>query len=123
MHTDPFFWRARLVCQRAETGHKTISNERNKSGDAACLECGHVFTLNELAAMAAIEDEDDLCVIDCSACGAHNVVRSAQGPGFDKQPRIKVLRTAKTRPETAGVFRDSVEPGVRMPPIPGDESD
>lgn len=73
--------------------------------------------------MTAIRNEHELCVIDCSACGAHNVVRTAQGPGFNEQPRLRVLRTAKTRPESAGVFGESVEPAVKMPPIPGDESD
>lgn len=73
--------------------------------------------------MTAIRDEHELCVIDCSACGAYNVARTVQGRGLNEQPRVKVLRTEKTRPESAGVFRESVEPGVKMPPIPGDDSD
>jgi hypothetical protein len=82
-----------------------------------CLECGHEFRADEIAAMTTKEGEEDLCIIDCASCGAHNVARAAPRAGFENQPAVTVLRTVPKDPQAADVFDETVEPGVRVHPI------
>lgn len=94
-----------------------ISKQQKTSDGADCLNCGHRFTKKETAAMAACKDEHDLCVIDCSACGAHNIVRAEPQGAFDEQPELVVLRISAQKPDVAEVFDEGVEPGTYVHPI------
>jgi len=67
--------------------------------------------------MVACRGSDDLCVIDCSVCGAHNLVRAEPKAGFDEQPEIVVLEISKERPETEDVFDETVDSGVDVHPV------
>jgi len=96
--------------------------DSDNADDPLCLNCGHEFDLGELAAMTAIEGHDDQCVIDCASCGAHNVVRTKLQGGLDQQPVTAVLRTVDSKPDTAAVFDETVEPGVDVHPITRGES-
>jgi hypothetical protein len=73
--------------------------------------------------MTATEESRDLCVIDCAACGAHNVARAEPQGGFNRQPRLAVLRIAERKPEAPEVFNETVEPGVDVHPVTRGESD
>ncbi|WP_405244079.1 hypothetical protein [Lentisalinibacter salinarum] len=73
--------------------------------------------------MTASEESRDLCVVDCSACGAHNIARAEPQGGFNRQPRLVVLRTAEHKPEAPDVFEETVEPGVDVHPVTRRESD
>ena len=72
--------------------------------------------------MVACEDEEDLCVIDCSACGAHNIVRAEPQGAFDEQPELVVLRISEKKPASAEVFDENVDPGTHVHPITRGES-
>lgn len=76
----------------------------------------------ELAAMTACADAHDLCVVDCEACGSHNIARAEPSGGFNRQPRLVVLRTAEEKPEVPDVFDETVEPGIDVDPVTRGES-
>lgn len=84
------------------------------SDTPACLQCGHPFAAVELAALTALEGHEDLCVIDCAACGAHNIGRAQPRAGMDHHPSVVVLRIAARDPKTGKIFHETVEPGVRV---------
>ncbi|WP_405220318.1 hypothetical protein [Lentisalinibacter sediminis] len=73
--------------------------------------------------MTASEESRDLCVVDCSACGAHNIARAEPQGGFNRQPRLVVLRTVAHKPEAPDVFTETVEPGVDVHPVTRGKSD
>ena len=72
--------------------------------------------------MVACDDDPELCVVDCTSCGAHNIVRAAPQGGFNEQPAIEVLRVREKKPEAADVFDETVEPGVDVHPRSRGES-
>lgn len=73
--------------------------------------------------MTASEEAHDLCVIDCTACGSHNVARAEPQGGFNRQPHLVVLRTVERKPEAPDVFQETVEPGVDVHPVTRGKSD
>lgn len=87
-----------------------------------CLNCGHPFSAAELAAMTVMEGHEDLCVIDCTACGAHNVGRTELTPGLDHQAAVVLHALARRDPESGRVFHETVEPGVYVDPVTRGES-
>jgi len=92
------------------------------SENAQCLNCGHVFSAGELAAMVALDGSED-CVIDCSACGAHNVVRTMKPGGLEANPRLGVIKLLDHPPDNHDVFDQTVNPGVRVHPKTSGKSD
>jgi coenzyme F420-reducing hydrogenase beta subunit len=82
-----------------------------------CLECGHCFAADELAGMTAWKDHEDLCIVDCARCGAHNVLQTHQEGGLDHQPEATVLRTVNKNPETGEIFERTVEQGTDVHPV------
>lgn len=81
-----------------------------------CLHCDQPFSAADIAAMTARKSRDDLCAIECSQCGTCNEVRSEPRAGLDAQPRLVVRRIIRTVPRKPEVFRETVEPGVDVPP-------
>lgn len=89
--------------------------EKPKPADKPiCLQCGHLFSASELSALTVLEGHEDLCVIDCASCGAHNIGRAQPQAGMDHHPSVVVLRIAKRDPKTGKIFHETVEPGVRV---------
>jgi hypothetical protein len=87
-----------------------------------CLDCGHFFSAAELAAMTVMAHHEDLCIIDCADCGAHNIGHTELQPGLDHHPVVVLLRLAKRDPETGSVFDETVERGVYVHPVSRGES-
>ena len=81
-----------------------------------CIECGHAFDPAEIAAMTARDRREDLCIVDCSACGAHNEVRAEPQNGFEAQPVLVVRRALRGPSRHAPVFDETVAPGIHPPP-------
>lgn len=89
----------------------------SKAEGGSCLKCGHRFGATDYAAMVACKESIDLCVIDCSVCGTHNLVRAEPTAGFDEQPDVVVLGISSERPQTAEVFDETVDSGIDVHPV------
>jgi len=87
-----------------------------KDKGTECLQCGHEFGAAEIASMTARKNRADLCVIRCSQCGTWNEARSEPSAGVGAQPALVVRRTIKSAPRQPGVFKETVAPGVDVPP-------
>jgi hypothetical protein len=90
---------------------------RKQDGEPKCLNCGHRFTASETAAMVASKHQEDLCVIDCAACGSHNIVRVEPQSGFERQPQLVVLRLSRREADTDDVFDETVDPDTDVHPV------
>ena len=95
---------------------------REQDNEPKCLNCGHRFTASEAAAMVATRHQEDLCVIDCSACGSHNIVRAEPQGGFNRQPQLVVLRLSGGNVDTDDVFDETVDPDTDVHPVTRGES-
>lgn len=97
--------------------NKTITKQNKAAREPKCLNCGHVFTASEIAATVAPEDQDDFCILHCTACDSHNIARVEPQPGFEEQPKLVVLRISEDGAETDQVFEETVESGTYVHPI------
>ena len=99
-----------------------MADVRATSESPRCLACGHVFAADELAAITARSHHEDLSLIECSACHAHNVATVQLQSGMDHHPMLVVLRIARSDPDTGQVFHETVERGVQVDPTTAGES-
>lgn len=114
---------AKLFSSRiAELSEGPINKQGNEVSEAACLNCGHVFTTSETTALVAVEGHDDLCIIDCAECNSHNVARVEPQGGFEEQPRLVMLRIADSPADSDKVFKETVESGTDVHPVTRGES-
>lgn len=99
-----------------------MTDNRVSADTPRCLQCGHVFAHEELAALTASDHHEDLSLIHCEACGACNVARVEPQGGFDHQPALVMLRIEDVEPDTGEVFHQTVESGIQVDPTTAGES-
>lgn len=92
-----------------------MTDQNTASDGLCCLECNHRFSDDEVAAITA-RASDLACILTCTSCGSHNLVRSAPRPGFETPPGLIVVRVASGDIDVADAFKEDVEAGVYVHP-------